>query len=204
MPKKILITEDHELYRDGLRMLVKGMYKNAQILEAADYHSAIKHLNTHQDIYFLLLDMKIPGTQGLDGLREIRRSFPTLTIIIVSMLDFCESVDQVIRLGANGFIAKTTPKDRMIEAINAILAGEQVIISEHDVKGRIEFSPRQFDTLRLLVQGKTNKEIAELLGISHATVREHVSHIFQQLNAENRTQAALLAKKHGFFFDCWD
>ena len=204
MPKKILITEDHDLYRDGLKSLITSMYSKLEILEAADYSSTLEHLKNHKDIYFLLLDIKIPGTQGLDAIKNIRKRFPTLTIIIVSVVDFHESIDHMLALGANGFISKTTAKDNMIRAIKAILAGEQIVISEHDIRERIELSPRQTDTLRLMVEGKPNKEIAEFLGISNATVREHVSHIFRQLDVKNRTQAVLLAKKRGFFLDDWD
>ena len=203
MNRKILITEDHQLYRDGMRLLIESTFEGSQILEAGDYPAALAHLNAHADLYFLLLDIKIPGTQGLEGLKEIRKKFPTLTIIVVSTLDFCESIDQILLNGANGFITKTASKEEMLNAIHAVLAGEIVVVSDNDLEKKIDLSKRQIETLGFLIKGKSNKEIAAEMGVSHATVREHVSNILELLKAENRTHAALIAKKHGFFFDTW-
>ena len=197
---KALITEDHDIYRDGLRHLIESMYSDVNILEAANYRTTVDYLTIHRDMDFLLLDIKIPGVQGLEGLEALRKLFPNLTIIVISTLDFGESVNQMISLGANGFIAKTTPKDQMIKAINNILAGELTTISEHNLDEMVKLSKRQIDTLLLLEKGRSNKDIANELGVSYATAREHVSNLLKRLKAENRTQAVQRAKEIGLIF----
>ncbi|MFW2374418.1 MAG: response regulator [Gammaproteobacteria bacterium] len=198
---KILIAEDHDLYRDGLQLLVQDLGSAIEVIEAADFPTTLRQLHENADIQLLLLDIKLPGTQELDGLHQIRQLYPILPIIVVSTLDLNASVHNMLRFGANGFIAKATPKQEMVAAIRSVLAGEVVVLTENHDQELVEFPPRQMATLRLLAQGLSNKAIASRLGITPATVREYVSVIMQQLGVDNRVQAVLAAKERGFILD---
>lgn len=199
--EKVLIAEDHELYRDGLELLLKEIITDATIYVAGDYPEALSVLNNGFDIGLVILDIRLPGTKELDGLKEIRSRFPTVTIIVISTLDFDISIRQMINAGANGFIAKSTSKNVMKEAIKDVLDGNIVVISEKEVNEFIDLSEQQLATLRYLAEGLSNKEIASRLGVSPLTAKEYVSKVISRLNAVNRTQAVLIAQKRGLLID---
>lgn len=198
---KILITEDHELYRDGLRLLLQEVVPEARIIEAGDFDTTLAALATHQDIALMLLDIHIPGATGLDGLKQIKASHPALPVVVISTVDRQASIQRMLQAGADGFIAKTSAKATMVKALQDIMAGEVVIIGGQDVAEPVTLSPRQFATLELLACGLPNKEIAAQLNISPATAREHVSDLLGLLGCDNRTQAVLKARRLGFILD---
>ena len=199
--EKVLIAEDHELYRDGLELLLNEIITDATIYVAGDYPEALSVLNNGFDISLVILDIRLPGTKELDGLKEMRNRFPTVTIIVISTLDFDISIRQMITAGANGFIAKSTSKNVMKEAIKDILGGNIVVISEKEGNEFIDLSEQQLATLRYLAEGLSNKEIARRLGVSPLTAKEYVSKVISRLNAVNRTQAVLIAQKRGLLID---
>ena len=199
--EKILIAEDHELYRDGLKLLLEEINNEARIFLAASFPEALSVLEREPEITLIMLDIRLPGTTDLNGLKEIRSRFPTLTIIVVSTLDFDTSTRQMIDVGANGFIAKSTPKQVMKRAIAQILDGNIVIESEREGTDFIDLSQQQLATLRYLAQGLSNKEIASRLAVSPLTAKEYVSKVIERLSAANRTQAVLIAQKHGLLID---
>lgn len=201
MTFKVLITEDHELYRDGLRLLLEETFPDVQVIEAGDFDSATLHLETHQDLALVLFDIHIPGTSGLNGLKEVKTLYPTVPLVVVSTVDHQASIQQMLKLGADGFIAKTSSRATMIKALADVLEGEMVIISGREETESVALSPRQIDTLALLSQGLANKEIAARLNISPATVREYVSDLLGLFRCENRTQAVLKARELGFILD---
>ena len=199
--EKVLIAEDHELYRDGLKLLFEEINPETRIYLAGNFPDALTILLREPDITLVMLDIRMPGTQDLDGLKEIRSRFPTLTIIVVSTLDFDTSTRQMIDAGANGFIAKSTPKQSMKRAIAEVLDGNIVIESEREGTDFIDLSQQQLATLRYLAEGLSNKEIANRLGVSPLTAKEYVSKVIERLDAANRTQAVLIAQKHGLLID---
>ena len=199
--EKVLIAEDHELYRDGLKLLFEEINPETHIYLAGNFPDALTTLLREPDIALVMLDIRMPGTQDLDGLKEIRSRFPTLTIIVVSTLDFDTSTRQMIDAGANGFIAKSTPKQSMKRAIAEVLDGNIVIESEREGTDFIDLSQQQLATLRYLSEGLSNKEIANRLGVSPLTAKEYVSKVIERLDAANRTQAVLIAQKHGLLID---
>ena len=199
--EKVLIAEDHELYRDGLKFLFEEINPETHIYLAGNFPDALTTLLREPDIALVMLDIRMPGTQDLDGLKEIRSRFPTLTIIVVSTLDFDTSTRQMIDAGANGFIAKSTPKQSMKRAIAEVLDGNIVIESEREGTDFIDLSQQQLATLRYLAEGLSNKEIANRLGVSPLTAKEYVSKVIERLDAANRTQAVLIAQKHGLLID---
>lgn len=201
MTVKVLITEDHELYRDGLRLLLQEVFPEVQVIEAGDFPAAMVTLTSHQDIALVLFDIHIPGTSGLNGLKEIKTLYPALPLVIVSTVDHHASIQQMLQLGADGFIAKTSSKATIVKALRDIMEGEVVIIGGQDNAEPAVLSPRQVATLELLALGLPNKEIAAQLNISPATVREYVSDLLKLFNCDNRTQAVLKARQLGFILD---
>ncbi len=201
MLKKVLITEDHPLYREALVMLLQRKYPQTEVVEAEDYLSTMQCLERHADVQLHLLDIHIPGTTGLAGLKEICTLYPSTPLVVVSTLDLNASVQQMLQLGANGFIAKTTPSDIMCNAIETIIAGEVVVITDRKQEQSIQLSKRELETLGLLAKGYSNKQIASGLGVSYPTAREYVSKIFRRLNVDNRLQAVQQAKSLGLVLD---
>lgn len=194
---KALIAEDHELYRDGLKILLQETIPDIQVYIAPDFPDALSILKEHSDIALVLLDLNLPGTQSLDGLKEIRGLFPTAIVIVVSTLDFDITTRQIIDLGANGFIAKSTQKAEMKLAIEDILNGNLAVRTESSIGQNVELSQRLLDTLQFMAMGLSNKEIAIKMNISPLTAKDYVSKIIYRLNAENRMQAVLKAQQNG-------
>lgn len=201
MTAKVLITEDHALYRDGLRLLLRDTFPDIQVIEAGDFAAAKVALATHQDIALVLFDIHLPGTTGLNGLREIKACYPALPLVVISTVDHHASIQQMLQLGADSFIAKTSTKATMIKALRDIMDGEMVIVGGQEHTGHVMLSPRQLATLELLSLGLPNKEIAAQLNISPATVREYVSDLLGLFDCDNRTQAVLKARQLGFILD---
>ncbi len=201
MTVKVLITEDHELYRDGLRLLLQEAFPSVQVIEAGDFSATMAALASHQDFALVLFDIHIPGTTGLNGLKEVKASYPALPLVVVSTVDHQASIRQMLELGADGFIAKTSSKATMINALKDIMDGELVIIGGQDSTEAVTLSPRQVTILELLALGLPNKEIAVQLTISPVTVREYVSDLLRLFKCDNRTQAVLKARQLGFILD---
>ncbi|TLM78578.1 response regulator [Microbulbifer harenosus] len=201
MSFKVLITEDHALYRDGLYLLLLEAFPAVQIFEAGDFGSTLTTLAKHPDIDLLLLDIHIPGTSGLNGLKELKARHPALPLIVVSTVDHHASIQQMLRYGADGFIAKTSGKATMLKALRDVMDGEVVVVGGQNNNGPMALSPRQVTTLELLSLGLPNKEIAAQLNISPATVREYVSDLLKLFDCDNRTQAVLKARQLGFILD---
>lgn len=195
---KILLSEDHELYRDGVRMLLHDTFPDIQVLESDNFLKAKTILAEHQDIALVLFDIHMPGTSGLDGLKDIKASYPALPLVVVSTVDQQASIQQMLKLGADGFISKTSSKAVMIQALRDVMNGEMVVINGRDGNDFISLSPRQMDTLALLSKGLSNKEIAIKLNISVGTVRDHVSDILHLFGCDNRTQLVLKACELGY------
>jgi DNA-binding NarL/FixJ family response regulator len=200
-PLKILVSEDHDLYREGLRMMLKEMNDNIEVLEAADFSSTLNLVQTTSNLTLLLLDIQLPDIKGLEGLKRLRNEAPLLPIVVVSVFEMGTNVRNVMDLGASGFISKSTPRHEFQKGLQAIFRGEVVVLTGGQDEEPLYFSPRHIDTLKLLTEGKSNKEIASLLEITPTTVRQYISEILSKLGVENRVQAALDAKKRGIVID---
>lgn len=198
MTLKVLVIEDHELYREGLELLLKEVIPGVQLVAAADFPSARLALANHADIALILLDIQIPGTTGLEGLEAIKNAYPALPLVVVSSVNHYASIQQMLNLGADGFIAKSCSKATMLKALQDVLNGEKVIVGEQAAADVLSLSPRQVTILELMALGLSNKEIAAQLHISPATVREYVSDLLLIFSCENRTQTVLKARSLGF------
>lgn len=164
--------------------------------------AAVREVLTTKPVDLLLLDVNMPGMEGLSGLQMLRREFPAVPVLIVSAIEDAGTTRRALELGAAGFLPKSAPLKAISEAVNAVLQGEiwvppgtsaEPAATTADPNGQL--TQQQCRVLALLSQGKQNKEIAYDLAITEATVKAHVSQIFRKLGVQTRTQAAVVARK---------
>lgn len=199
---RILLVDDHVLFRDGLKLLLSGLAPGRQFEEAGSCEAALA-LPADPAPDLILLDMNLPGTSGRDALAAIRHHYQA-PVVVMSGEDEAPLVRQVVEDGAAGFIPKSSTQQVMIAALQLILAGgtyvprsalSTVVLEDASTEREGAASPlshlseRQRDVLKRVVQGKPNKRIASELDISEATVKAHLSAAFRALGVRNRTEA---------------
>jgi two-component system nitrate/nitrite response regulator NarL len=208
--KRVLIADDHPLYRDALRAILPRACSATEVLEAACQQDVMARVTSDTDFELIVLDLNLPGATGLSCLRYLRGAAPLTPIIVVSGNDDPEIMSEVVLAGAAGYVPKSAPSDVLIGAIRLIMAGGTYLPAAAAMTLRRTRPPaptlsgpaagepltsRQMRVLRLLAQGLSNKQIARELEISEITVKAHVSLILRKLGVSNRTQAAIEARK---------
>lgn len=202
---KVLIADDHPLFRSALRGTLRSMLPGAQVFEA-DSFAALKAAVQAQDLDLVLLDLDMPGTQGFSSLLWLRGEYQTLPIVIVSGQAQPAVMRRALDFGASGFIPKSVDPSVMVSAVQAILEGNvwappeatQAIVpsAEQDRARRIaSLTPQQFRVLMMVAEGLLNKQIAAAIGVTEATVKVHVAAIMRKLGLFRRTQVAVLAQR---------
>ena len=204
---RLIIADDHPLFRGALREAVNGLFQNVEIAEAGSFDEINKLLGRDGDVDLILLDLAMPGVRGFSGLMCLRAQHPSVPVVIVSANEDPAVIRRCMHFGAAGFIPKTLGVDQMREAVSRVLAGEEWtppdIDLEHgtdaqtaDLMARLAtLTPQQVRVLMMLSEGLLNKQIAYELTVSEATVKAHVSAILQKLGVESRTQAVIAASK---------
>lgn len=198
---RIVIADDHPLFRAALRSAVDKASPQAVIEECASLAEARAHL-TAQPVDLLLLDLKLSDSEGMAGLAAVRAEHPAVPVVVVSASEEATVVRHALGLGAAGFIPKSATLPQMVEAIAAILAGDNwapdlpEIEDGDDLATRVSsLTPSQLRILEGLKAGRLNKQIAFDLGVSEATIKAHLTSVFRKLGVHNRTQAVILAKQ---------
>ncbi len=207
--RRVLIADDHPLYRDALRTIVPRACGATEVVEAATQDDVTRGVVCDTDFDLIVLDLNLPGATGLSCLRHIRGAAPLTPVIVVSANDDPVTMGDVVLAGAAGYVPKSAPRDVLVDAIRVIMAGGTYLPASAVVALRCSRSPlpippdhtsdkltaRQTRVLQLLAQGLSNKRIARELEISEITVKAHVSLILKKLGVANRTQAAIQARK---------
>ncbi len=204
----ILIADDHPLFREALRGAITRLMPQAQLREAQDASGLYAMVDAAPDADLLLLDLTMPGVQGLSALVHLRAQHPQLPVVMVSAREEPALMRRALDHGATGFIPKSADAAQIGEAIRQVLDGERWVPpeaaqgaqamddAERDIARRVsELTPQQFRVLQMLATGLLNKQIAYELGISEATIKAHMTAILRKLGASNRTQAVLIAGK---------
>jgi len=203
---RLIIADDHPLFRGALREAVNGLFDRVEINEAGSFEEVTKLLERGGDIDLILLDLAMPGGRGFSGLMCLRAQYPGVPVVVVSANDDPTVIRRCMNFGAAGFIPKTLGIEVMRVAVKRVLAGGEwtppdVNLTESDAPtadllARLAtLTPQQVRVLMMLSEGLLNKQIAYELGVSEATVKAHVSAILQKLGVESRTQAVIAAAK---------
>lgn len=215
---KILVADDHPLFREAIQSVISSAYPDATIHETESLDEALVLTQSHEDLDLILLDLNMPGMSGLNGLIAMRNEFPTIPVVIVSAEDDKQIVLQAITCGAIGFISKSSPRMQMTEALEQIFKGNVYLppdiirqaqdpLRHNKQKSNnsqipsellMSLTRRQLLVLERMVTGESNKQIAYQLNIAETTVKAHVSAILSKLGVHNRVQAILAASDINF------
>jgi DNA-binding NarL/FixJ family response regulator len=208
---RVIICDDQAIVRDGLEMLLK-LEKDIDVVGVAqDGVEAIELVKTKTP-NLMLMDLKMPGMTGVEATRRILSKNPEIKVLVLTTYDDDAWVFDAIRAGASGYLLKDTPRSQVIEAIRGTVAGKSYVdpvvtgkLLEQTASQQVQpaskiteiLTEREEDVLRLMARGLTNSEIANQIHLSEGTVRNYVSAIFAKLDVSDRTQAVIIAIRHG-------
>ncbi|MBV9266174.1 MAG: response regulator transcription factor [Acidobacteriaceae bacterium] len=198
---KILVVEDHNVVRQGLVALINSVQDMTVVGQASNGREAVDLFN-RQNPDITIMDLRLPVMTGVEAITSIRRNHPGARIIVLTTFDGDEDIYRALQAGAKGYLLKDTFGDDLMDAIRCVHAGKSRIppaVAQRlaDRMGGPELTPRELDVLKLIVAGKSNKEIGNLLSISEATVKTHINSLLSKLGVTDRTQAATTALQRG-------
>ena len=212
---KLLLVDDHALFREGMELVLRHLDPLAEVLHAASVHESLNVIADEPNLQLVLLDLHMPGMVGLDALFMLRARADATPVVVLSGSEDAQIVWQAIDAGAMGFIQKQSDSRTMMAALRVILGGGiylpavclteagrrgqtiEPVMSARDRIKRLGISQRQAEVLAKMVQGKSNKVIARELGISEATVKTHLSAVFGALDSHSRTEAVYAIARLG-------
>ena len=212
MKIKVLICDDQAIIRDGLEMLLK-LEKQFDVVGAATDGAEAVDMVEQLQPDLVLMDLKMPVMNGVEATRQIKDKFPDVKVLVLTTFSEDEWIFDAIRAGASGYLLKDTPRENVVDAIKGTVDGKNFV--DPSVAGKLmsqvtsqqthpaslitdKLSEREIEILRLVAKGRNNSEIAASLFLSEGTIRNYISSIFVKLDVTDRTQAALIAVRHGF------
>jgi len=213
---KILVADDHKLVRDGLRPFLHELDPAVEVLDAATLGEALLLVDSTPDLGLVLLDLMMPGMDGLVGLQQVKSKIPNIPVVIVSGYSSRDHVSAAVQSGAAGFIPKTVSGAAMVNALRLVLSGETYLPSSTFFEDSASQTPladakpagapppfdrlsrREGEILAQLVEGRTNKEIAIALGLQEITIKVHLRNVYRKISAANRAQAVRIALQSGW------
>lgn len=211
MAIKILLVDDHTLFRSGIRLLLQRNTEFEIVGEAADGLEGVKRAKQLKpDV--VLMDLNMPGLSGLEAMQLIVEDLPNTAVLMLTVSEQAEDLSTALRSGARGYLLKNIEADYLINAIKRAAAGEPVVAEAMTAKLVMQFqagshtqapserdklTPRERETMMFLARGASNKEIARHLDVAESTVKIHVQNILKKLNLSSRVQIAVYAVEHG-------
>lgn len=202
----MLIADDHALFRTGLGSLLEIIDPDIKVVEAASYPEALRTVNETDDLDLALVDLGMPGMERFAGLNALIRALNGVPVVVVSAAETAEEMGQAMDCGAHGYIPKTLDSSVVVAAVRQVISGEIYLPptlmdwapgGAKTESGGLHLTPRQRDVLNLMAGGKSNKEIARILGLAEGTIKLHVTGLLKVLDANNRTQAVIKAASLG-------
>jgi DNA-binding NarL/FixJ family response regulator len=206
---KILLADDHPLFREGVKPVLMKLDRRVTLIEAFDYPSAFAAMNKVHEVDLALLDLYMPGMSGQEGVARFRAAFPDIPLVVLSASEQVEDIRKLLAAGALGFITKSSPSEVILNALNQVLAGS-IYVPPHLLERPHDTPPspprnhalnaltaRQYEVLHQLVKGQSNRQIGEFLQVTEGTIKLHVAAIFRLLKVNNRTEAVLVIQKMG-------
>jgi two-component system NarL family response regulator len=197
----VLVVDDHALLRTGVANIINQESDLRVIAEASNGQEAVEAFERHHpDV--TLLDLRMPVMEGVEAVRQIRERDPHAKVIVLTTYDTDDDISRALKAGAKAYVLKDISADGLIACIHDVLAGKTYLAPAAAAKlaegvTRIQLTPRELTALRLMADGKSNKEIASELGISERTVKTHLGHLFEKLGVTSRTEAVKIATRRG-------
>jgi DNA-binding NarL/FixJ family response regulator len=198
---RVLVVDDHALVRTGVAKIIDHEPDLDVVAEAANGVEALAAYESHRpDV--TLLDLRMPVMEGVETVKRIRERDPHAKVIVLTTYDTDDDISRAMKAGAKAYVLKDISADDLIACIHDVLAGKTYLAPAAAAKlaeglSHVQLTPRELSTLRLMADGKTNKEIANALGISERTVKTHLGHLFEKLGVTSRTEAVKVATRRG-------
>lgn len=202
----ILIVDDHAMVREALAVMLERTEVGSTVIQAGDGAEALSVLDVRADLDIALLDLGLPGADGLSVLRQIGRVRPELPVIVLTATESSQAVREAFAAGALGYVPKSSPPETLVSALRLVMAGEVFVPSllvrpggaaRPDPARRWRLTTRQREVLRHLAGGLSNKAIGRIMGLSEKTVKAHVTAVFRVLSVSTRREAAAVARTAG-------
>jgi DNA-binding NarL/FixJ family response regulator len=206
---KVLVADDHAIFRRGIRVVLDDLDPAVEVLEAGNFTEALNIAKDAADLALVLVDLRMPEMDSFDGLRALRRVLPRVPVMVLSASEEADDVFTSLECGASGYLPKSAPGSVMLEALRLILVGGIYVPRQLAASGKPLYqktapadrnptlTPRQHAILGLVAAGHSNKEIAHRIGTTEGTVKVHVTAIMRALGVRNRIQLLLAAERRG-------
>ncbi|MBI5919928.1 MAG: response regulator transcription factor [Nitrosomonadales bacterium] len=212
---KILLADDHALFRDGMHYVLQQLSGKVEVHDAATFQEAEALADRLPDLELALLDLNMPGSSGAPSIKSLHQKHSQLPIVVISGSEQREDIERVMESGALGYISKMSPAKIMLGALRLVLDGgiylpPQLLQQSAIIGGKQDkvdkrsantnehgLTQRQMEALRYLAEGRTNKEISEIMGLADGTIKIHIAAVYQVLRVNSRLEAVLAAEKLG-------